>query len=125
MISTAMESLGLSQLFTVWLTYHSLVPMVVVGGMGAVALPVPPEEEVYHSSPVPVAVSATPGASWQKIAGDTTAGGRGYRVHGYRNNGCIHAAKAICATDGIAGSISGRSYHTDACGGAKGSRRPP
>ncbi len=42
----------------VWLTYQVVVPGVVVGGTGAVVLPVPPLAVVYHSNEVPEAVNA-------------------------------------------------------------------
>lgn len=55
---TVIGSRGPSQLpGVVWLTYQILVPAVLVAGVGAMELPVPPVADVYHNSPVPVAVS--------------------------------------------------------------------
>ena len=49
-------ALGPSQPVTVWLTYQVVVPGVVVDGVGAVAVPVPPVAVVYHSRLLPVAI---------------------------------------------------------------------
>ena len=57
LIVTAMAVLGPSQPVVVWLTYQVVVPVVVVAGVGAVAVPVPPVAVVYHSRLLPVAVS--------------------------------------------------------------------
>jgi len=62
---TVMEALGPSQLVMVWLTYQVLLPTVPVGGVGAVALPVPPVAAVYHNKLLPVAVSGALTASIQ------------------------------------------------------------
>jgi hypothetical protein len=54
---TVISALGPSQLLPfVWLTQYEVVPGVVVEGVGAITLPVPPVAVVYHNSPVPVAV---------------------------------------------------------------------
>ena len=58
MMVTAIAALGPSQPVVVWLTYQVVVPAVVVEGVGAVAVPVPPVGVVYQSRLVPVAVSA-------------------------------------------------------------------
>jgi hypothetical protein len=57
-------------------------PVVVVEGVGAVPLPVPPVAAVYHSRLVPVAVSGTAVAFWQYVTGLVTvgAGGVGFTV---------------------------------------------
>ena len=57
MTVTAMAALGPSQPLVVWLTYQVVVPVAVVGGVGAVAVPVPPVAVVYQSRLLPVAVS--------------------------------------------------------------------
>ena len=49
-------------------------PIVVVLGIGAVELPVPPTAVVYHFRFVPVAVSATAVAFWQYVTGVETTG---------------------------------------------------
>ena len=54
--------LGLSQPFTVWLTYQVVLPGVAVDGVGAVVVPVPPVGVVYHSRLLPVAVSCAAAA---------------------------------------------------------------
>jgi hypothetical protein len=55
---TTIRALGPSQLPPfVWLTQYEVLPAVVVEGVGAITLPVPPVAVVYHNSPVPVAVS--------------------------------------------------------------------
>ena len=51
-----------------------MLPTVVVEGTGAAALPVPPVATVYHSKPVPVAVSAVAVDPWQKITGLVAVG---------------------------------------------------
>ena len=53
-----MAALGPSQPVAVWLTYQVVVPAVVVEGVGAVPVPVPPVGVVYHNRLVPVAFSA-------------------------------------------------------------------
>jgi hypothetical protein len=57
MIVTVMAARSLSQPFTVWLTYHVVVPAVAEEGVGAVLEPVPPVGTVYQRRAVPVAVS--------------------------------------------------------------------
>ncbi len=64
-MTTVIESLALSQAPTVWLTYHLVLPTVVVGGTGAVEVPMPPVAVEYHSRLVPVAVNAVAVAFWQ------------------------------------------------------------
>ena len=49
----------------VWLTYQVVVPGVVVEGIGAAAVPVPPVAVVYHNRLLPVAVSAVAVPFWQ------------------------------------------------------------
>ena len=51
------------------------VPAVVVEGVGAVGLPVPPVGFVYHKKFVPVAVSAVAVAFWQYVMVAVTVGG--------------------------------------------------
>jgi hypothetical protein len=51
----------LSHPFTVWETYQVVVAAVVVAGIGAVAVPVPPVEAVYQRRLLPVAVSGAAG----------------------------------------------------------------
>ena len=56
--TTLTGTLGLSQLLASdWLTYQVKVPVVLVEGVGAVGLPVPPVGAVYQRRFVPVAVS--------------------------------------------------------------------
>jgi hypothetical protein len=62
---TVMDDLGLSQEPVDWLTQYISVVSLVVGGVGAVALPVPPEAVVYHNKFVPVAVNGLAVAPWQ------------------------------------------------------------
>ena len=50
------------------------MPAAAVDGIGAVAEPVPPVGVVYHSNPVPVAISAVAVAPWQYVTGDVTVG---------------------------------------------------
>ena len=45
-----------------------------VDGVGAVAEPVPPVAVVYHSKPVPVAVSGDAVEFWQYVTGLETVG---------------------------------------------------
>jgi hypothetical protein len=54
-----------------------MLPIVVVRGVGAVALPVPPVAVVYHNKFVPDAVNATAVAFWQYVIGVTTTGAAG------------------------------------------------
>jgi len=54
---TVICALGPSQLFTVCDTQKLNVPAVLVTGVGAVALPVPPVAAVYHFKLLPVAVN--------------------------------------------------------------------
>ena len=57
---------GLSQkLAPVWVTYQVVLPVVVVEGVGAMIVPVPPVAKVYQSRLVPVAVSAVAVVFWQ------------------------------------------------------------
>ena len=56
------------------------MPAVAVDGVGAVAEPVPPVAVVYHSNPVPVAVSAVAVAPWQYVTGVVTVGADGVAV---------------------------------------------
>ena len=58
LIVTVIGLLALSHPPTVWLTYHVVLPTLVVGGMGAMGLPVPPVGVVYQSRLAPVAVKA-------------------------------------------------------------------
>ena len=53
------------------------VPAVVVDGVGAVVLPVPPVATVYHKRLVPVAVSAVAVAFWQYVTGLAAVGAAG------------------------------------------------
>jgi len=62
---TVIAARGLSPHAPVCVTYQVVLPAVVVDGVGAVALPVPPVGTVYHNKPVPVAVSGTAVAFWQ------------------------------------------------------------
>jgi hypothetical protein len=73
---TTISVLGLSQP-TVWLTQYEVFPDVAVEGVGAVELPVPPVEVVYHNRPVPVAVSGAAVAPRQYVTGDVTTGADG------------------------------------------------
>ena len=77
MIVTLIAARGLSQPFTVWLTYQVVVPGAVVEGVGAVTLPVPPVGAVYQRRLLPVAVSGTAVASWQYVTGLVTVGAAG------------------------------------------------
>ena len=54
-----------------------MLPAVVVTGVGAVALPVPPDAAVYHNRLVPVAVNAAAVLFWQYTTGVVTAGAPG------------------------------------------------
>ncbi len=54
-----------------------ILPIVVVDGVGAIALPTPPVAAVYHNNPVPVAVSAVAVVPWQWVTGVVTAGAAG------------------------------------------------
>jgi hypothetical protein len=54
-----------------------VLPGVVVEGVGAITLPVPPVAVVYHNSPVPVAVREAAVSSWQYVTGVVTAGASG------------------------------------------------
>ena len=54
-----------------------MLPTVVVEGVGAVALPVPPVAVVYQSKPVPVAVRAVAVEFWQYVTGLVTVGNAG------------------------------------------------
>ena len=73
---TTICALGPSQpLLLVWLTQYDVLPAVVVDGVGAVALPVPPVAAVYHNKPVPVAVNGTAVAFRQYTTGVVTVGG--------------------------------------------------
>ena len=58
LIVTVTGLLALSHPPTVWLTYQVVLPALVVGGMGATGLPVPPVRAVYQSRLLPVAVKA-------------------------------------------------------------------
>jgi hypothetical protein len=73
---TTISALGLSQPI-VWLTQYEVLSAVVVEGVGAVALPVPPVAVVYHNRLVPVAVSGAAVAPWQYVTGDITTGADG------------------------------------------------
>jgi hypothetical protein len=79
---TTISVLGPSQLLTfVWLTQYEVFPAVVVEGVGAITLPVPPEAVVYHNSPVPVAVRAVAVSFWQYVTGVTAgASGKAFTV---------------------------------------------
>ena len=58
-----------------------MLPGVVVEGVGAVTLPVPPVAVVYHNNPVPVAVSGAAVSFWQYVTGVTTgASGKAFTV---------------------------------------------
>jgi hypothetical protein len=75
---TIISALGPSQLLPfVWLTQYEVLPGVVVEGVGAITLPVPPVAVVYHNSPVPVAVREAAVSSWQYVTGVVTAGASG------------------------------------------------
>lgn len=54
-----------------------MAPAVVVLGIGAVALPVPPDGKAYHNNEVPVAVRAVAVVFWQKLTGVVTVGATG------------------------------------------------
>ena len=54
-----------------------MVPAAAVDGVGAVELPVPPEETVYHNKLVPVAVKAEAVAPVQYFTGLVTMGAAG------------------------------------------------
>ena len=54
-----------------------MVPAVAVEGVGAVALPVPPVETVYHNKLLPVAVNANAVAFWQYVTGLVITGATG------------------------------------------------
>jgi hypothetical protein len=78
LIVTTISDLGPSQLLPlVWLTQYEVLPAVVVEGVGAVVLPVPPVAVVYHNSPVPVAVRALAVSFWQYVTSVVTAGASG------------------------------------------------
>ena len=49
--------------------------MVVVGGVGAALLPVPPVSAAYHKRLLPVAVNGVAVAFWQSATGLVTVGG--------------------------------------------------
>ena len=53
------------------------MPAVVVNGVGAVRLPVPPDAAVYHNKPVPVAVNTDAVAFRQYTTGVVTDGADG------------------------------------------------
>ena len=75
---TTITALTLSQPFAfVWLTQYEVFPAVVVEGIGAVALPVPPVATVYHRRLVPVAVSAVAVSLRQYVTGVVTVGAAG------------------------------------------------
>jgi hypothetical protein len=58
-----------------------VLPGVVVEGVGAETLPVPPVEVVYHNNPVPVAVSGAAVSFWQYVTGVTAgASGKAFTV---------------------------------------------
>ena len=71
---TVIDDLGLSQPFTVWLTYHVKLPAVVVEGTGAVAEPTPPTGTVYHNRFCPVAVNAVAASPSQYVGPAGTTG---------------------------------------------------
>ena len=71
------DALGLSQPLLDWLTYQVVLPAVVVDGIGAVAVPVPPVGPVYHNKLLPVAVNAAAVTFWQYITGLLTVGAAG------------------------------------------------
>jgi hypothetical protein len=77
---TTITALGPSQLVPfVWLTQYEVLPAVVVEGVGAITLPVPPVAVVYHNSPVPVAVREAAVSFWQYVTGVTAgAGGKAF-----------------------------------------------
>jgi hypothetical protein len=79
---TTIRALGPSQLLPfVWLTQYEVLPAVVVEGVGAITLPVPPVAVVYHNSPVPVAVSEAAVSFWQYCTGVTAgASGKAFTV---------------------------------------------
>jgi hypothetical protein len=79
---TTISTLGPSQLLPfVWLTQYEVLPGVVVEGVGAITLPVPPVAVVYQSSPVPVAVSEVAVSFWQYVTGVTAgASGKAFTV---------------------------------------------
>ena len=54
-----------------------MVPAVAVEGVGAVALPVPPEATVYHNRLVPVAVIAEAVSPSHYTTGEVTPGAEG------------------------------------------------
>ena len=62
--ATTISVLALSQPFAVEDTQYDVEPTVVVDGVGAVVLPVPPVAVVYHNKPVPVAVKGLAVTSW-------------------------------------------------------------
>lgn len=74
---TVIGARGPSQPSADWLTYHVVLPGVVVEGVGAADVPVPPVAVVYQSSDVPVAVSANAGAASQITTGLVTVGAAG------------------------------------------------
>jgi hypothetical protein len=79
---TTISALGPSQLVPfVWLTQYEVLPAVVVEGVGAITLPVPPVAVVYHNSPLPVAVREAAVSFWQYVTGVTAgAGGKAFTV---------------------------------------------
>ena len=77
---TTITVLGPSQPFAVWLTQYEVFPAVAVEGVGAVAIPVPPVDTVYHNRFVPVAVNAVAVAFWQYVTGVITVGAAGVAV---------------------------------------------
>ena len=78
---TVIAALWLSQLSGVrWLTYHVVLPIVLVLGVGAVVLPVPPDAIVYQYKVLPepaVAVSGEAVAPWQYAIAEFTIGAFG------------------------------------------------
>ena len=57
-----------------------MLPGVVVEGVGAVGLPVPPVGTVYHSRLDPFAVNGTAVAFWQYVTGVVTPGAAGKAI---------------------------------------------
>jgi hypothetical protein len=74
---TTICALGPSHPLTVWLTQYEVLPTVDVDGVGAVELPVPPVDTVYHNRFVPVAVNADEVAFKQYTTGVVTPGAVG------------------------------------------------
>ena len=94
---TTICALGPSQpLLLVWLTQYDVLPAVVVDGVGAVALPVPPVAVVYHNKPVPPAVNAVAVAFKQYETGATTgAPGNAFTVTTITALGLSHATPLV------------------------------